>query len=224
MIPQATPNELTYLNLVNTVGEAVVYRANTQTRTWLTQPIYDLSTTIYVNDVTRITTTITENATVPAEVDGYYYVGLNANKNSISSITVFDTTTNSLINSSEYELVIVDTAPQIKINGTAVSAGNSLVITILEGNVILVNGEQIKFTTVDFVANSISGLQRGANGTARQPFIPTYTEVYGLLPTGMLSNNYYNQTWNSYVYNQTLGDPLQISNTVPAEFLNTDVT
>jgi len=277
MIPQATPNEMVYLNLVDAVGDQQVFRANSNTRTWLTQPIYDLSTTIYVDDVTRITNNVVQNTIVPAETNGYYYVGLNANKNSISSITVFDATTNTTVNSSAYELVIIDAAPQIKIAGTAVSAGNQLIITILEGNVIMVNGEQITFSTINptitaqsivsgqqykivsvgstnfisvgasantvgitftatndgtmltgtgtvIAVNGISGLQRGANGTARQPVISTYTEVYGMLPSDMLSDIYYNETWNSYVYNATLGDPLQISNTVPAEFLNTDVS
>ena len=224
MIPQATPNEMVYLNLIDAVGQAQVFRANSNTRTWLTQPIYDLSGTIYVDDVTRITASLVQNSTVPTITNGYYYVGLNANKNSISSITVFDNNTSTLIDSSAYELVIVDTAPQLKIVGTAVSAGHALTITILEGNIIQVNGEQIAFTTVDFATNSVSGLQRGANGTARQPVILTYTEVYGLLPDNMLSDIYYNETWNSDVYNATSGDPLQISNTTAAEFLNTDVT
>jgi hypothetical protein len=87
---------------------------------------------------------------------------------------------------------------------------------------IYVNGEQIKFGIVDFDNNSLSNIERGVNGTAKQNTISNYAEVYGLLSNNQLSNAYYNQTWNSNVFNATLGDPLQISNTVSAEFLNSD--
>ena len=87
-----------------------------------------------------------------------------------------------------------------------------------------VNGEQIRFGTVDFDANTVGQLQRGVNGTARQNVIPTYSVAYGLLSVNQLPDIYYNQTWNSNFWNTTLGDPLQISITSPAEFLNSDVS
>ena len=34
----------------------------------------------------------------------------------------------------------------------------------------------------------------------------------------------YDQTWNSYNFNTVEGDPLQISETAPAQFLHTDIT
>ena len=42
------------------------------------------------------------------------------------------------------------------------------------------------------------------------------------LPTPIIKNVNYNLTWNSYVYNPVLGDPLQISETTAAYFLNMD--
>jgi len=108
--------------------------------------------------------------------------------------------------------------------GPYISAGDVLQITVIEGNTILLNGEQIVFSGVDTVNNTLIGLQRGANGTGKQSIIPKYTEVYGLLPNNMLSNVDYNKTWNSDNLNPTLGDPLQLSTTQPALFLKRDIT
>ena len=94
----------------------------------------------------------------------------------------------------------------------------------MEGNTLYINGEQIRFTTIDFVNNSVSGLQRGANGTGAQEYIAKFTEVFSILSNNRLSDLYLDQSWNSYVFNTTLGDPLQISETVPAQFLHTDIT
>jgi hypothetical protein len=102
--------------------------------------------------------------------------------------------------------------------------GDSIVITTIEGNLIYLNGEQIRFTTVDLNANTLSGLQRGTNGTGILTYIPVYSEVYGILSNNMLPSVNYNLTWNSNVYNVSQGDPLQISETNAAIFLNTDIS
>ena len=146
-------------------------------------------------------------------------------KNIITDVTVYDNTTEKYIPTSSYQIVIVDLAPVLQIaTGSYVSVGDSLTITTLVGNTVYINGEQIKFSFVNFTNNTLGGLQRGANGTGVQLYIPEYTEVLSLTSNNELSNVYYNQTWNSYVYNTTLGDPLQISNTIPATFLEVDVS
>ena len=99
---------------------------------------------------------------------------------------------------------------------------HKVTITVILGNLIYVAGEQIKFTTVDFVNNTLTGLQRGTNGTGERNFIPAYDKVYGILSTNQLPNADYYLTWNSYVYNPILGDPLQISDTASANFLNAE--
>jgi hypothetical protein len=224
MIPYATPDEEIYLNFVDTTNEASVYRANTGTRTWLTQPIYDLSTVIYVDDVTRLTNTIVKSATTPAAVSGNYNFGLTADKRLITNVTVYNNSTNEFISSDNYQVVIEELSPILKITaGSYINVGDQLTITTLEGNLIYVNGEQIRFGSVDFDNNTLGNLERGVNGTAKQSLIPTYSEVFGLLSKNRLSDVYYNQIWNSNVFNTVDGDPLQISETVPAEFLNTDI-
>jgi len=224
MIAYATPNEEVYLNLVDKDGLPAVYRANSLTKTWLTQPIYDLSTTIYVNDATTVTDTVVYDKTVPIAVDGYYYIGIPVDKNTLASVTVFDNTTGQLIDSSNYTVVIVDTAPNIQITpGPYINQGDSLTITAIDGNLIYINGEMIRFSSVDFTNNSLSGLQRGVNGTGMHFYVPVYSQVFGLLSSNMLPGAYYNKTWNSYTFNTVLGDPLQISTTTPAQFLLTDI-
>ena len=224
MMPSATPNEEVYLLNVNQAQDAVVYRANTQTRTRLTEPLSNVDNTIYVNDVTRLTDTVIQNVVTPAAVDGIYSIGLTADKRIISSVTVYNNTTGQTISSSNYEVVIEALAPILKITaGAYISAGNSLTITVLEGNLIYVSGEQIKFTQVDLANNTLSGLQRGANGTGVQVYIPVYAELFGLLSNNMMTSVQYGETWNSNIYNPTDGDPLQISETAAATFLRGDV-
>ena len=223
MMPSATPSQEVYLQNVNKSGIQTIYRANTQTRTWLTQPLYNTDTTIYVNDVTRLTDTVVQSVTASAPVNGIISVGLNADKNIISQVIVYNSTTSSYVNSTNYYVEIVDIAPVLQITDE-VTAGDSLIVTTVQGNLVYINGEQIKFTTVNLSANTLSGLQRGTNGTGTQTYIPLYSEVFGILSTNLMPPTDYTQTWNSNVYNVTDGDPLQISDTDPAIFLNTDIS
>ena len=223
MMPTATPNEEVYINNVTKSGIASVYRANTETRTWLTSDLFDTNQTIYVNDVTRLTNQIVQNVTSPAAIDGVTTIGLTADKRIICQVIIYNNTTSTTLSSSAYSVVVENIAPVLKIT-SGVSVGNSLTITTIEGNVIYVNGEQIRFSEVDFVLNSLSNIQRGANGTGEQTFIPEYSEVYGTLSENRLIQADYFETWNSDIYNTTDGDPLQISVTNGADFLREDVS
>ena len=224
MIPTATPNEEVYVLNVSQVGSAAVYRANTQTRTWLVQPLKYSDDTIYFNDVTRITDSIVQNVTCPAAVDGKYNIGLTADKNAICHIIVYDNTTSTLVDPVNYKIVIVDAAPILQIS-SQVSVGNSLTITIVIGRLVWMdNGEIIGFAECDLALNTVSKLTRGAAGTGVQPYTPIYTEGYGLDPRNRMSDVLYSQTWNPIpgVYNTVEGDPLQIAYTDGANFLRGD--
>jgi hypothetical protein len=226
MIPHSTPDEEIYLDIVNTAGEESIYRADVhQSRTWLTQPIYDLSTSVYVYDVNQITDQVVQNLTAPSPVNNIYSIGLTADKRLLTGVKVVNNTLGVTLDPDTYEVVIEELSPILKItNNSDINSGDSLTITSLVGNIIYVNGEQIRFTTVEFNTNSVTGLQRGANGTAQQDYIPVYTPVLSLLSSNKLPEVYYDQTWNSYVYNTVDGDPLQISETDAAQFLHTDIT
>jgi hypothetical protein len=147
-------------------------------------------------------------------------VQLNVDKQLISQILVYNLTTSTNVPTSNYSLQIENLSPIVVIDGS-ISVGNSVQITVILGDMIFINGEQIRFTDVDFDANTITGLQRGANGTAEQVLIPKYSRVYGALSQNRLPTVDYYLTWNSSIYNTTLGDPLQISDTDPAIFLRT---
>jgi hypothetical protein len=225
MIPSSTPNEDIYINFVNTLQQGSVYRVNPNITTWLTQDVYPLSETIYVDDVRKIARQVVQEETTPAVSGGFYYIGLDADKNLIAGVSIFNNSTGMMISQSAFSVEIIDLTPTLKITpGAYITAGNFLTITTLEGNTIFVNGEQIRFGSVDFTQNSITQLTRGSNGTASQPYIEKYSSVYGLLSVNKLPDIYYNETWNSKVYNTVEGDPLQISETVSAIFLNNQNT
>jgi len=221
MIPTSTPDELIYINNVNKYNIPTVYRATSLSTTWLTQSLSYTDSTIYVEDVTKITTNVVQNETAPAAVDGVYIIGLDVDKRIISQVIVVNNSTSTTLPSSAYSVQIVDIAPVLEIT-SGVSVGQSLTITIILGNLIYVAGEQIKFTTVDFDTNTLTGLQRGTNGTGERYYIPAYEKVYGILSTNQLSEVDYKLTWNSYNYNPIIGDPLQISDTAAANFLNAE--
>lgn len=220
MINYASPNQSQYINIVDQEQEAEVYRINADTTTWLTQEVTELSTQLKVSDLNKITNTVIDNAITPAVDQGFYYIPISADKRNISGVEIVNNTTGDTISESNYNIIIVDTLPTIKItNGSYISENDDLTITTLEGNTIIVNGEQIGFGSIDFETNTLGQLQRGLNGTAIQSTIPEYSEVYGLLSENKLPVAFYNQTWNSKVFDTEQGDPLQISQTVPAQFL-----
>jgi hypothetical protein len=223
MMPTATPNEEVYLLKVSTTNQPSVYRAETQTRTWLVQPLYDTQDVIYLNDATRITDTVVQEVVAPAAIDGIFSIGLNADKNAICHVTVYNNTTMTEVSQSNFYIEIENLAPVLKIIGQ-VSAGNSLTIDVTEGRLLYLNGEQISFTDCDLTNNTVSGLTRGINGTGEQQFVPKYSEVFGLLSSNRMSEVDYARTWNSYIYNELDGDPLQISQTSGANFLRVDRT
>jgi len=231
MIPTATPDEDIYINFVNQVNEGTVYRINPDITTWLTEPVYPLSETIYIDDVTKVTRQVVQNVTTPAATSGFYYIGLTADKNLIANVRVFNKSTGNFLPQEAISVVLIDLSPNVKIvPGAYITApnltylGDELIITTLEGNTVYINGEEIRFGSVDFENNALTELGRGVNGTAAQPYIATYSRVYGLLSSNKLNDIYYDQTWNSKVYNTVEGDPLQISETVPADFLNNQNT
>jgi len=224
MMPTATPNEEVYLLNVPMVADSSVYRANTQTRTWLVEPLRYVDDTIYLNDISRVTDTLTQVSTVPAELDGKYSIGVVGTKNTITSVTVYNNTTDAWIDPAVYSLVIVDFAPILEID-SEVSEGDSVTITIIEGRLLYINGEQIGFGKCDLINNTVTELSRGTNGTGQQTYIPLYAEVFGMLPSNQMTSVLYSDTWNPIpgIYNTVDGDPLQIAYTQGANFLRGDI-
>jgi hypothetical protein len=84
--------------------------------------------------------------------------------------------------------------------------------------VITINGEKIRFTTVDYDDNTVSGLTRGIEGTGVTPLHKQNSFVYGLGVEKQLDSQYYYKSWNTKNY-VAKGDPIQLSNSYPVKFL-----
>jgi hypothetical protein len=225
MMPTATPNELTYLLNVSTSQEPSVYRANTQTRTWLTQPLNYSDSEIHLNDASHVTDSIVQNVTCPAAIDGSYFIGLTANKDTISQVTVYNNSNGITLPTTSRKTIIVNNALVLQITSGFVSENDLLTITTLEGRILFINGEMIQFNECDLNSNTVSLLSRGTFGTGRQLYIPKDTEVFSLLATNRMTDTNYQKTWNPIpgIYNVVEGDPLQIADTEAAIFLRTNI-
>jgi hypothetical protein len=84
--------------------------------------------------------------------------------------------------------------------------------------IITINGEKIRFTTVDYANNTVSGLTRGVEGTGVVQLQKQYSYVYGLSAVKQLDSQYFYKSWNTKQYT-TKGDPIQLSNSYPVKFL-----
>jgi len=217
MMPAATPNEEKFFINVNSINQPTVYREGPATTTYLTQDLKFTDETIYVNDVRKLIT-VSEQIVANILADsGEYIIGLNADKNLLTSVDVYNETKGQNISSDFYILKIIDLVPTIIIvaNSSYIEDGDTLTITLTEGKRIYVDGEQISFTEVDLLLNTLSGLERGINTTGTPKVIGKYTQVFGFLNTNLMNQDYYDLDWND-------GKPLQISNTDAAIFLRTD--
>lgn len=225
MIPSSTPDEETYLLNVSQTNTPSVYRANYNTKTWLTYPLGLYDTTIKVQNAVDLIDIINQTSTVGAPIGGEFFVGLQANRNLITGITIFNQTQNSTIPSTNYTIEIIDLVPTVIIS-SGCAQNDILQISIYEGNLLYINGEQIRFDSINLETNILSGLSRGVNGTGVQLIVPSFTLVYSILSTNKLPDTQYDKTWNPIpgIYNVSQGDPLQIAETSAAIFLDPSPT
>lgn len=226
MIPTASPNELVYRQSTTKNDISTVYRANRQTRTWLTAPLYDTDDVVHIFDATTITGAVIQNVVAPAPIDGEIMIYLTADKRIITQLLVYNLTTEAYLVPTVYEVIMQNITPMLHIMSGAIE-GQSLIITTIEGNLIYLNGEQIRFSHVDIITHTLSGLQRGANGTGRQVMLPEFTEVYGILSQNKLPDALYDSTFSESDYPDDDGDvdggPLQFFDTPAALFLQHDI-
>jgi hypothetical protein len=93
----------------------------------------------------------------------------------------------------------------------------SMIVTD-DTKIVHINGEMIRFTTVDFMNNTVSGLVRGVQGSGAKLTHAQYDYAYGISDSKKLQDAYYHKIMNSKVFTSK-GDPLQLSNTTAAKFL-----
>jgi hypothetical protein len=218
MMPSATPDQLTYINIVNKDGEGTVYRANSNTRTWLTDSVGEYETTITVDDISKITNENTQSAVAPELVGGYYRIGLEGNKNDLVYVEVYNNNParEGYINRNYLFIEITALGPFVKIQeNDDIQEGDSLTITSLEGKLLYIQGEYMRIEGLD-TTTKVVDVARGVNGSAVQTYIPKYSEVYSLLEDNQMTEINYNSVWN-------VDEPLQIANTPGANFLKMDV-
>lgn len=217
MVDGPTPDAISYNINVDSKGNASVYRTNDNDGTWLTKDVQVGDQTIYVNDVNSITDT-NESYLNVTQLGQTKLVYLNSDIHTIKEVTVFNDTTGIELDSAYFILTTTN-------NRTAIVFSNGVTVTDLVkislrvGDIIEINGEKIRYARLDRNANTISGLTRGVLGTSPASLHATYDILYGIVPSRKLDDKYYGVTWNSSNYDETNGDPLQISDTPPANFL-----
>jgi len=216
MMPSATPEEMTYSMIVDKNGVSDVYRANTTTRTWLTKPLYTTQNSMVVKDASKLVTTLKLDAVAQLE-NNKIVVHIAYVITSIKQISIFNTSTLSELSASDSVLITSDSATLLVLSSN-VSEGDLLALTIRFGDTVMINGEKIRFADIDYKTNTLSRLTRGVDGTAVHRTHLANLTVSSLSPINKLPAFYYDKTWNSENFLIT-GDPLQISDTFPAEFL-----
>jgi hypothetical protein len=114
-------------------------------------------------------------------------------------------------------LSIKNSRPIIYIR-SGVSVGDNLEVSLRLGDLINIDGEIISYKKVNTANNTILGITRGVKGSGVRKLHSQYTVVSGIKPTNTLFSYYYDRTWNSEIYSAE-GDPLQVSDSFPANFL-----
>ena len=183
MTPNASPSQERYINFVNAEGEGYVYRANAQTVTWLTEQLDAYETSFTVNDIFDIVNVVEQNSIVPSvSIDDRFYIGLGVQKTDILKVAVYNNTKGILLSKGQYKIVTRNMVPTLSINNkpSNIEEDDELLITIYEGNTVLINGEMIRLSGVDPETSTLFIQQRGANGTGVPNNHPNYSTVQGL--------------------------------------------
>jgi len=217
MVSTSTPNELSYILNVDRTGAGTVYRSNNDTTTWLTVPLYETDTQIFVKDIMTLIEMTEFKST--AENDGTsIYTQVNIDIELIKDVKIYNQTTFTDLNPDNFTLGYKNYQTTI-IFKNEVKEGDKLTIKLYLGNEIQINGERIQFRKVDVANNRLYQLMRGVKGTGKQKLIVVNTPVLSMLTVHQLSSYYYNRTWNTSIYDPSKGDPLQLSTSAPAKFL-----
>jgi len=220
-----SPNPSGFKLLVDKTGVQSAYRANPTDRTWLTVDFGLTDTTMYLNDVSKIVEVVTVTNTVTQissliNIDNDNDIGflLNFNTNAITRVEAFNVTKGTIIPSENVELEMYKGAGGVAFYDPHTVVGDLIKFTVYVGNLIETNGERIQFTSVDPTTNTITGLTRNAQNTATTAH-NQYDYVYSLSPTRKLDPSQMSILWNSSNY-APFGDPVSVSTTAAAEFLN----
>ena len=216
-----TPNSSVFNIDIDKYGKPTVYHTNENDGTWLIKDFNLGDASIQVYDVNTLLDTLTQTVTVTVDDSGTIFAYVECNINTVMKSVVVNQTSSSTVTGSNYVLeVLHGRSALVFADNSQVASGNSLLVTLTVGNTLELNGEKIRFTDIDFTQNIITGLTRGVMGTGIIEQNPKYTQIYGLTPSRILDPKYYGVVWNSSNYSSNFGDPLQVSTTPAARFLN----
>jgi hypothetical protein len=218
MIDGASPNPMTFNVNVNKFGDGSVYRTNLYDGSWLTQEFLTNETVMHFYDVANLVDTSTTTV-VSETVDGNVVAFVQCILTEVVNLRVVSSS-DVILDASTYSFGLVDGKPAITFL-SGITAGESVQVTLSIGNIVEINGERIKFASIDFDNNTISGLTRGVQGTRAKDVHEQYSIGYGINSRRKLPDESYFTTWNSDNVIQT-GDPLQISTTEVAVFLQSN--
>ena len=218
MVTGASPNSTGFNISVSKTGYGYTTRTNVQDGSWLVEQFNIGDDIMYFYNVSNLVEEMSTTVNV-VEVDSLVYAYVQCDITQVRQVEVYNNTTlETLTDNSAYGIQLVNGRPAVVFTAGAV-AGNSVTVTLIIGNVVEINGERIKFSNIDMVNNTISGLVRGVQGTRISNTHSELSVGYGITPARQLTDTQYARNWSSS--NITVfGDPLQISTTDAANFLN----
>lgn len=216
IVTGASPNQNTYNTTVNKSGEPSVYRTNLEDGSWLTQEFFSTDSEMHFFNVSNLVNTLVTSGNVITE-DGVVFTYVQCTLSQVKQVFVYNETTITELPESDFGIRLLNGKPAVVFT-SGVSVGDSVKVTLIVGNTLEINGERIRFEFIDVVNNTISGLTRGVDGTRAADGHAQYSMGYGINDARRLPDSYYAVTWNSQNVT-TKGDPLQISTTAAALFL-----
>jgi hypothetical protein len=168
-----------------------------------------------VHDASRLVETHT--FTVTPDAQSVFRVGEFA-ANQVTGIVIVDALDNHItdyaINAAEVAGTEYTTNRNISLDITVQeSYTGPLTVTVAVGNKLIVQSEQIQFTSIDLVNNTVTGLLRGRNGTITNTVFEKYSTVQSMLDRDQMSAQDYTVNW----YDEYA--PLQLNVTPQALFL-----
>jgi hypothetical protein len=223
MVTGASPNPSTYNVNVNKLGVSSAYRANPEDSSWLVQDFTQQDNIMYFYNVRNILDIITEEAQT-INVSGALLAYVPCDFTEARQVNVYNQTTISEVSADLYNFVLFEGKPAVVFNESVpgiIGLGDILTLTITLGNIIEIEGERIKFTEVDLVNNTVSGITRGIQGTTGPETHYAGELAYGIDNARRVTDKEYNENWNSFDITNK-GDPLQISTTNAAIFLQSN--
>ena len=220
MVSGASPNSIEFNISVNKNGQSYVTRTNAQDGSWLTQEFVHGSDIMYFYNVSNLVEQVNTTVNV-VEVDSVIYAYVQCDINAVKQVEVYNNTTlETLTDDTTYGITLINGRAAIAFTaGAGAVAGDVVTVTLIIGNIVEINGERIRFSTINVDNNTISGLTRGVQGTTILETHPVNSIGFGITPARRLTEAQYNSTWNSQEIT-SFGDPLQISTTETALFLN----